>query len=246
MAYSFKLNNILKGGVSYVETPLNSSEFINRANETTMLKQQGIIESLYVINDSVFAIIRKNTDYVMSASGDLVDHGDSLFNMSDGFSEEDMTVSELAIPINIDASNNKLERYIQKECIVTVNNGVAVSAKVNLGYKNISTIPASFIRKTRLALAGKTNDLFSDIGKKYFKEKGYTDEDIEALSDFKYVQEMTGKLNTVEGEALWFKDTNNKSKDENILKANPLLLGLNKLNMKSKTCHIPSRIFSGK
>lgn len=246
MAYNSKINNTLKGGVSYVETPLNSADFINRANDTSLIKQEGIIESLYIVNDSVFAIIRKNTDYVLSPSGNLVDHGDGLFNMVEGYPEEDMTVSELSVLTNIDAANNKLQRYVQKRCIVTVNNGIAVYAEVILGYPDISTIPANFIRKARVALANKTTDIFSDVGRQYFKENGYTDEDIEALSDFKYVEEMTGKLNTFKGEGLWFKDTNNKSKDENILKANPLVLGLNKLNMKSKTCHIPSIVFSGK
>lgn len=242
MAYNLFKNE----RVSYIETPFNPSDFVNRANDTTLTKEEGIIEDLYVVGDSVFAIVRKKSNYVMSPSGDLIDHGDSLFNMVEGKSVEDMTVPELSIPTNIDASNNKLERYFQKKCIVTVKNGVAIHAEVVLGYPSMTTISANFIRKARVALSGKTDDIFSEIGKKYFKDNGYTDEDIEALSDFKYVQEMTGKINTFEGEALWFKDTNNKSKDENILKANPLLLGLNKLNMKSKTCHLPSRIFSGK
>lgn len=242
MAYNIFKNE----GVSYVEAPFNSADFINRANDTSLLKQEGIIEDLYNINDAVYAIVRKNGNYEVSPSGNITDHGDGLFNMAEGTTRENMTVAELVIPTNIDPSNNKLERYFQKKCIVTVENGVAVYAEVFLGYPSITSIPANFIRKARVALAGKTDDIFSDLGKKYFKENGYTDEDVEALSDFKYVEEMVGKINTFEGEALWFKDTNNKGKDENILKVNPLVLGLNKLNMKSKTCHIPSRLFSGK
>ena len=57
---------------------------------------------------------------------------------------------------------------------------------------------------------------------------------------------MTSKINTFEGEALWFKDTASLSKDENIIPTNDILVGLNKLGMKTKKCHIPSRLFSGK
>ncbi len=242
-----KINNILNGITKAINTPsIDATDFVTRANDSSLLILEGTIESLYILNDSVFAVIRKNEGSTFSPSGDLVDHGDSLFNGSDGVPNEDMTVPEIAVLTNIDASNNKLSRYIGKTAKVVVKNNVAVFAEVNLGLPTISIIPANLIRKVRTAIAGQTTDLFSDIGKKYFKDEGYTDEDIQALSEFKYVEAMTSKINTFEGEALWFKDTAGISKDENIIPTNDILVGLNKLGMKTKKCHIPSRLFSGK
>ena len=247
MTYNLKINNILKGVSNYLQdAPNNSADFINRANDTSLEIQNGFIDSLFVVNDSVFAIVRKNIPAVISPSGSQIDHGDGFFNGPDRTSIEDTTVAELAIPTNISAINNQLDRYKDKACRVTVKNGVAVYVEADLGFPRLTTIPQSFIRKARIALQAETEDIFSEIGKKYFIDNGYTAEDVENLSDFKYVSEMTGKINTFEGEGLWFKDTANKEPNENVLKNNPLVLGLNKLNMKTKKCHIPSRLFSGK
>ena len=242
---TYKINNVLNGITKAINTPsIDATDFVTRANDSSLLILEGTIESLYILNDSVFAVIRKNEGSTFSPSGDLVDHGDSLFNGSDGIPNEDMTVPEVAVLTNIDASNNKLIYNLVFTAFV--NNNVAVFAEVNLGLPTISIIPANLIRKVRTAIAGQTTDLFSDIGKKYFKDEGYTDEDIQALSEFKYVEAMTSKINTFEGEALWFKDTASLSKDENIIPTNDILVGLNKLGMKTKKCHIPSRLFSGK
>lgn len=241
------INNILNGITKAINTTgIDATDFVTRANDSSLIILEGTVESLYVLNDSIFAVIRKNEGSTFSPSGDLVDHGDSLFNGSDGIPNEDLTVPEIAVLTNIDASNNKLSRYIGKTAKVVVKNNIAVFAEVNLGLPSISIVPTNIIRKIRTAIAGQTTDLFSDIGKKYFKEEGYTDEDIQALSDFKYVEAMTSKINTFKGEALWFKDTASLSKDENILPTNKLLVGLNKLGMKTKKCHLPSRFFSGK
>lgn len=247
VSYNFKANHILNNISTVPENyKLDATDFITRANDTTMLVQNGIIESLYVIDNGVFAIIRKNTNSSFTPSNDQTDHGDGWFNGPDRTPIENVTVAELAVLTNIDASNNKLERYIGKECSVTVKNNVAVYAEVKLGYPSMTTITASVIRKARVALASKTEDIFSDVGKKYFKEQGITDEDIEALSNFKYLEDMTSKVNTFSGEALWFKDTSQATKDENIIEPNSIMLGLKKLGMKSKKCHIPTRVFSGK
>lgn len=247
MTYNFKANHILNNISTNADNiSINATDFVTRANDTTMLVQSGIIESLYVIDNGVFAIIRKNINSSFTPTNDQTDHGDGWFNGPDRTPVENVTVAELAILTNIDASNNKLERYIGSECAVTVKNGVATYAEVRLASPSITTILPSIIRKARVALASKTEDIFSDVGKKYFKEQGLTDEDIESLSNFKYLEEMTAKVNTFSGEALWFKDTSQATKDENIIEPNSIMLGLKKLGMKSKKCHIPTRVFSGK
>lgn len=247
MAYNLKVNNVLNSiSKSIQDYNIDASDFVTRANDTSMVIQNGIIESLYIIGDGVFAVIRKDIDSSFTYSGDQIDHGDGWFNGTDRIPIDNTTVSELSILTNIDASNNQLNRYIEKPCEVVVKNDIAVYASVNLGFPSISTVPSNIIRKIRIAIADVSDDIFSDVGRKLFKEEGYTDQDINALSDFKYVADMYGKLNTFEGEAYWFKDTSQQSKDENILKANDILVGLKKLGMKSKNCHRPSRIFSGK
>ncbi len=247
MEYKFKSNYILKNiAESFKDMPNNSSDFINRANETSLVIKEGIISSVFVVDDSVFAVVLKNTEGEVTPSNYQADHGDGWFNGPDRTPVDNITLAELAIPTNISSANIQIERYIGKRCRVTVKNNIAVYAEVELGYPSLTTIPIHVIRKARIALEGKTDDIFSDLGKKYFKDNGYTEEEVEALSDFKYVEDMLGKINTFEGEALWFKDTANKNPNENIIKTNPILLGLNKLGMKTKKCHLPSRLFSGK
>ena len=225
---------------------MNPVDFNTQANNIQLEIQKGIIKELYVLNDSVFATIQKEDISVYSLDDELLEHGNSLFNSIGGLDPLKMTVPELTVLTDIDASNNQLKRYIGKTVRVTVKKGVAVLAEVEQGFNQLTTIPASLIRRARSYLSGVTDDIFSEQGKKFFKENGYTDEDIENLSKFKYVEEMAGKINTFEGEALWFKDTSAQTKDENIIPINDLLVGTNQLGMKSKKCHIPTKIFSGK
>lgn len=247
MTYNLKSNVILKGIADvFKEVPNNSPDFINRANDTSLVIQDGYIRALFIANDSVFAVIQKNTIGEISPSGFQVDHGDGWFNGPDRTPVEQTTLAELAIPTNISAINTQIDRYLGKPCRVTVKNGIALYAEVDMEFPTLTTIPVHLIRRARLALENKTEDIFSELGRKYFEEEGYSEEDIEALSNFKYVEEMTGKINTFEGEALWFKDTANKNPNENIIKPNSILLGLNKLGMKTKKCHLPTRLFSGK
>ena len=221
------------------------SEFIQRANDTSFDILPGIIESVYIVDDSVFAIVRKDYGSRVSERGDQIEHGDGLFNGTDRTPTDNITIAELAIPTNIDASSN-VKRYIGKKCFVYVKNNVAVSAEVSLGFSSLTTISIDAIRRVRESLSSKTEDIFSKEGRETFRQQGYTNEEIENLSNFKYTEDMVGKINTFSGEGLWFKDTSKQDVNENILPPNPLVVGLNKLSMKSKTCHIPSRLFSGK
>lgn len=226
--------------------PMTTSEFLQRANETAFEKLPGIIESIQVVDDSVFAIIKKNHSSRINDKGDQIDHGDGYFNGTDRTPLDDITLAELCIPTNIDASNNNLKRFIGKKCKVSVKNNIAVFAEVDYGFYSLTTIPIHVIRKIRQAMSSKSDSIFSEEGISLFKQEGYTDEEINQLSDFKFQESTIGKVNTFEGEGLWFKDTANKDPSENILKANPLVLGLNKLGMKTKNCHKPTRLFSGK
>ena len=247
MAYNFKINNLLnKVSDSFKEVSNNSSDFVSRANDASLSIQEGIIDSLFIVNDSVFAIVRKNTGGEISPSGFQVDHGDGWFNGPDRTPIIGNLVPALAILTNISAINNNMSVYKNKPCRVTVRNNIAVYVEVDLGYRDFSIFPTRFLMEMRTALENKTDDIFSDIGKEYMKEAGYTDDDIKSLSDFKYVEEMTGKVNTIKGEGLWFKDTAKEKQDENILKNNSIVVGLNKLGMKTKNCHIPTKFFSGK
>lgn len=245
MSYSINITRTPK--TTGVEAPVvSSSEFLQRANETSFEILPGIIESLQVVDDSVFAIIKKNHSSRINDKGDQIDHGDGYFNGTDRTPLDDITLAELCIPTNIDASNNNLKRYIGKRCKVSVKNNIAVYAEVDYGFYSLTTFPIHVIRKIRQALSSKSDSIFSEEGKVLFRQEGYTDEEIQQLSDFKFVESTVGKVNTFAGEGLWFKDTANKDPSENILKANPLVLGLNKLGMKTKNCHKPTRLFSGK
>lgn len=226
---------------------MDANDFITRVNDTRLVIKMGIIESLFVVGDSVFATILRNHDMEEAPNGDQLSHGDGLFNTADRQEMDDVLVPEIAVLTNIDASNNKLDRFLGKHCKVLVRNEVAIFAEVLQGEISLTSFPAEVIRATRMYLGVDHQNIFSEKGKEYLREKGYTNEEIEELAKFKYKPDsMSKKINTFLDEATWFKDTSKQQENENIIEPPLIVKGLLKLGMKSKECHIPTRIFSGK
>ena len=217
----------------------NSTDFLTTANDTSLIEQQGIIETVYPVNDSVYAVIRK--DY----PGKSHDHGDGLFNANDGADPEKMTRADLAVKTNIVAINAVIERYVGARCIVTVKNGIAVYAKVNLGEDNLTVFPPQLLGELRAT--NPDNDLFTDKNIISMKDLGYSEQEIDNLKLFTYTPEEKGKIVYFKDEASWSKDVAAQQKENELnVTNNPIIRGLNKLGMKTKKCHIPTRLFSGK
>lgn len=239
------LTNVINSNPSINKPSLNSSDLINRANDTDIVYKAGIIDTLYVVNDSVFAVIRKNYAPEFFNGGDETDHGTGWFNASDGTPPENLTIPELAIKTNISAINNITYRYIGKPCVVTVKGGVALYAEVSLGGDYLTVFPTKLLKDIRGTL-GADLDLFSDKGKKLLKDNGFTDDQIKDLESFKYETNHTEKTITFKDEAVWGRDTATLGENQLEIVPTDIINGLNKLTLKTRNCHKPTRLFSGK
>ena len=250
MGYNYKnQNNVLASQVLANTTVKyekeNNSTLIHRANETTIKYREGIIETTYVIDDVIYAAIRKNYAPEVSPSGDQTDHGNGWFNVNDGSSPTDLTIADLAIKTNISPINSIVDRYVGKPCTVTVRDGIALYATVNLGGEYITAFPTELLKGVRATL-GPTLDLFSDSAKNILVENGYDGEQIDQLRKLKYTDEQKGKVVTFKGEAVWSKDSTKLGPNELVLEGSAIIPGLNQLGMKTKDCHLPTILFSGK
>lgn len=248
--YNYKNQNNVLASQALANTALtyskvNSSDLINRANETSIKYKAGVVETTYLVGDAVFAIIRKNYPPEFLPNGEELDHGEGWFNTGDGISPVGLTIAHLAIKTNINPINSVIDKYIGKPCTVTVKDGVALYASVDLGGDYITSFPTKLLRDVAGAL-GSSLDLFSDSAKKMLEENGFDNESIEQLEKLKYTEEQKGKIVTFKGEAVWTKDSTKLGPNEVMLEAYPIIPGLNQLGMKTKDCHLPTILFSGK
>lgn len=241
-SYNFKQTNVLAS--QKLANTTNSTELISRANDTTILIKEGIIESLYLVNDCVFAIIRKNYVSEFSPTGDELDHGDGWFNNDDGTAPTELTIPELAVRTDINPINSNLNRYIGKRCRVTVKNNIAMYAQIDYGTDSMTVFPTPILKEIRYAV--KDSDIFSEEARNIFKKYGFTDNQINDLKKLKYTDEQKEKIMTFKDEAVWIKDNAKKKSYEVILDALSIVNGLNSQGMKTKDCHLPTRLFSGK
>ena len=55
---TYKINNVLNGITKAINTPsIDATDFVTRANDSSLLILEGTIESLYILDDSVFGFI---------------------------------------------------------------------------------------------------------------------------------------------------------------------------------------------
>lgn len=217
--------------------------FLYNINNDAVETLDGIIESLMVINDCVYGIIRKNYDYKTSDDISMLDHGWSLFNNGDGSNAEERLLPELLIRTDINPISTVLDRYLGKPCSVTVVKGLAIFATITLGSKSIVNDDVFFFHDIREQLGEK--DILSPLGIEYLKQKGMTRQNIDDLKSVLYKNTYKDKIITVEGEAVWYRDTSTALTNEVILKTNSIWQGLNKVGLKDNDYHTPTVTFSG-
>lgn len=220
----------------------NFSDFKRDLNLNEITYYPGIINNLYVITDTVFAVIEKN--YPPRGENILYDHGDGFFNVKLG-APAPYVVQELIIPTNIDPMTANLRRYLRRDCTVKVRNNVAIFADVvidPLPFSNFTPTFLSFVRSNT-----SNGDLFSEEAMVIFKKYGYTEEEVKELKNLKYDElEHANKIISFKGDSSWFKDTSLPEDYELVLEPTPDLVGLNKSPGKNKKCHIAIKFLSGK
>ena len=214
----------------------HAQDFISRANDTSIEQVEGVIKDLFIVCNYVRASIQRT---------DSEEAGIQMFNVSYGINPSMYTLEEMTIKTNINPWDiNSRTNYIGKKCKVIVRHGVAIYAEIDLGENSLTIFPLSLLREIRLS--DPSFDLFSTDSINRLKKEGYTDDEIEGLKKLSYKEELEGKIYTWSGEAIYFKDTSKPLENEVILDESNIVIGLNKLGMKDRQCHIPSIVFSGK
>lgn len=221
----------------------NKDDLIHKLNSLHFDTRGGIIESLLVINDCVYAIIKKNYSSILDDNGRTIDVGDGYFNCVDGRYIGNYTLPELLIRTDIEAFNSNISRYIGKPCRVILIRELPVHATVDMGSSSPTVFDIDDIKNLRRSV-GSAKSIFDY--KDRLKTLGLTDTNIEDLADCKYDESYKEKLITIEGEGTWYRDTSNPITNEIVLKSNSIWLGVNSSGMNDKKYHIPTKVFSGK
>lgn len=242
--YNYKTTYLLDNLASKVSAlkyfNVNSTEMVVKLNEQSKRYERGIIDSVYVLGDDVFAVIKPEEE--LDSSGN---HLPIFFNASVNVEVDKINLGEIGVKTNIRPSTDIVSSYIGKLCRVTVVNGLAIYAEVDYGAQSFTEIPAVLLRNIRASL-GENSDLFSREGQDKLLNYGYTQTQIDELKKLNYSTDYKDKIITFEGEGVWQKDSTIKQHNEVILERVNIVSGLNNLGMKTKNCHIPTILFSGK
>lgn len=226
------------------------SRRLSRIQMAKTSSQHGIIESVLVVNNTVYAIIRKTRVEFDEVSHDYY----PLFNNYLKSPEDSLTPTELLIPlINIDMSNNTLDPkdLIGRYAVVEVTDGNrAIKAEyvgsVGDPSQGPLKISQTVLYNARL-LAGATARLATadSESRKYLAEVAKLEDEALELLDQK-LSEWKGKVVTVEGDANYHKTTDATQEFELKIKSEDFLKEANKTKMKTRNCHLPISIFSAR
>lgn len=238
--YNYRTTSLYQGGKFFLENfNIDSSDFNVRVNQAAAKYHVGIIRALYVINNAVFALVSPFKE--LNESGG---HTPLYFNAIIGVSMSHFSIAELVIKTNINPANENVFNLVGEKCRVTVVKDRAIYAQVDYGAQTMTEIPHTVFRNIREALGD--SDLFSQKGKDLLLNYGYTEEQVKELKELQFTEDHLQKVVTFEGEGVWQKDSTVLRQDEATMKPVNIISGLNNLGMKTKNCHIPSRIFSGR
>jgi len=218
-----------------------ADNFKSLVNTDYKIQLKGIVKSVLLRDDTVFAVIERDEDGLDNHS-----HG-GLFNTFSYEHQDNMTFPEIFIPTDIVPISNDISRYIGKPALVTVQDGIAIFASVLQIPQLLTTIKPSTIRAVREKLQEKAgDDIFSETAQKIWTSFGVLPEAVQSLKNMIFKSEdHSDKVITIEDEGSWNKDTS-QVQDNEVVVPSDGFSGLNKQGMKSNKCHHPTRIFSAK
>lgn len=245
------LINALHNKVGSLYSSLNNSlrdtsDHITRLNDNKLQSMYGVIDTLLVKEDSVYALIKKLPMFTVDDTGEQVDDGgDGFFNVAEGLKVHGLTHDEVFIKTNLSAINLNMERYKGKRCKVILRNNIGIYAEIDEGSDSLTVFPAEML--ITLRNNDPNFDLFSPINLEVFYKAGYSEQEVEELKKFTYDEKMHNKILAFKDNALWMNDTSKPKDGQIFLDSLGIVKGLSNIAQgKSKNCHFPVSIFSGK
>ena len=243
--------NTLMNKIGTYHADLNSNlrttaDHITRINDADIQYMYGTIDTLLSKDDAVYAVIKKMPRYDESYNGDQSeDGGEGFFNVPSGMQVHGLTNDEVFIKTNLSSINTNLDRYQGKRCRVVLRKNIAIYAEIDEGTDSLTVFPVELL--VTLRNNDPNFDLFSKKNLEIFYTLGYTEQELEDLKKFTYDEKMHDKVIAFKDNAVWMNDTS-KAKDNQIL-LDPLgiIKGLSNIaQKKTRDCHFPAVIFSGK
>ena len=243
--------NTLMNKIGTYHADLNSNlrttaDHITRINDADIQYMYGTIDTLLSKDDAVYAVIKKMPRYDESYNGDQSeDGGEGFFNVPSGMQVHGLINDEVFIKTNLSSINTNLDRYQGKRCRVVLRKNIAIYAEIDEGTDSLTVFPVELL--VTLRNNDPNFDLFSKKNLEIFYTLGYTEQELEDLKKFTYDEKMHDKVIAFKDNAVWMNDTS-KAKDNQIL-LDPLgiIKGLSNIaQKKTRDCHFPAVIFSGK
>lgn len=223
---------------------------LSKIQMKSTIEQQGIIESVFVVDNTCYAIIRK----IRGEWNEIGHLNHGLFNNHLEADEDVLSPTELLIPlINVDLSLGAVDpkTFIGKYATVSVTEGSrAIKAEYVGSIKDPSQSPLKVIQNAlynaRL-LAGATTKLTEEGSEaRHFLKNviDLSDEQMEAINWS--LVEWKGKVVTLEGDAYYHKTTDAETEFELKIQAEDFIKNANETKMKTRNCHLPITIFSAR
>lgn len=231
----------------------NSSTLNKRLTGGNLSKSKnslGIIETVFVVDSTVYAIIRH-----LKPVFDETGHSSyPLFNNHLGAVEEKLTPFEVVIMIsNIDLEHSPIDptTLIGKYAnVLVIGENRALSAEY-IGKKEtfggVALKLGQNILYNARVLAGPDSDLLKEnsVSKTYLKDQvKLTDDQLELLSQS--MSDWKGKVVRVENDSTNHNTTNSTLESEYIIPNNSFIKGTNNTKMKTQDCHMPVTIFTAR
>ena len=243
--------NTLINKVSAYRADFNSNlrstiDHITKINDADIQYMYGTIDTILVKEDSVYAVIKKLPFYTENFNGDQgEDGGETFFNVPGGLQVHGLTNDEVFIKTNLSAVNTNIDRYKGKRCRVVLRKRVAIYAEVDEGTDSLTVFPAELL--ITLRNNDPDFDLFSKKNLEIFYSLGYTEQELEDLKKFTYDEKMHDKVIAFKDNAIWMNDTSKPKDNQILLDPFSIIKGLSNIaQKKSRDCHFPAVIFSGK
>lgn len=213
------------------------------------VEEEGIIESVMIVDRVVYVIARRVRAYTYTPSGHEYF---ALFNNERNIQEDVLSSFELFLPLsNIDLATTTIipEDLLGKYVLVSLLNGKAVKATYIGNVKAFEQTPLQVLRsalENARSLAGVGKKITEvDKATKYLKEvHNVSSEQLELLNNS--LKDFQGKVIRVEGDAVYDRDTATKKDVEVVIKSHDFIRDTNQQAMKTRNCHLPVSIFSAR
>lgn len=211
------------------------------------LWEKGTIESLSPQGEKLYAKIRREGDDAPDIEGNIVKINTYLFGNHFNIPEENLTLAEILIPLDIDLSISKVnvDTLLGKKVTVFVEDGNPIYARLTEESPSRIIDPKD-IRQARQLSADPLS--IDKNGIDFLQKSGYGITQIESV----LAESLAG--NNIDGKTIKYGDQSTYdaiSKSEQSLRYDmstslPIATNIPASQLKNKTCHLQIKAFSAK